>query len=86
MMLFITSENRSHHHTTHTETQVARGGTRGDRQGPAVRGSPQIISGGLVGLLHGEERGPLRRHVVGGGGRRGRYGRGETLFSSATRL
>ena len=34
-------------HTTHTHTdRVVRGGTREDRQGPAGRGSPRIISGG----------------------------------------
>ena len=46
MMMFITSEDRSAPpHTTHTQTQVARGGTRGDHQGPAIRGSLRIISG-----------------------------------------
>jgi hypothetical protein len=51
---------------THRETQVSSGGTRADRQGPAVRGSPRIISGALVGLFYSEERGLFRRYVVGG--------------------
>ena len=37
-----------------------------------------------MGVLHSEEREPLCGYVVGGGGRRGCYGRGET-FSTAPR-
>ncbi len=59
---YLRQQLRDHHaRGTHIHRHICRERrpTRGHRQGPAVRGSPQIILGGLVCLLHSEERGPF---------------------------